>query len=324
MKLSNQPFIAHLVSVAPSQTPGTSAALTKGQGASVQEHTKVEQGPAGARALSSEYPMASDQEIHKRDTRALKLPRAPKPPKPQASKPKPTPQPRPAPKPAPKPAITSKPQGGSTGARGMTSSAKTIGDLHNKKAFTPLTSQLAANARSALVSSAISNVVNIPLSVGQHMVSNAILERIDAQAKMPGAEKKNADGTTTSVDPSATPAQKVEARLEDSEIKVELMINAILSINEGPNAQAVGKRPDAATDTNTRLTSLETTMTAVEAQMKDLGKRYGLIYEPYVAQTPVGESTAESRLDEIEKRHGHMNKMLKRLVRNAQADTEDA
>ncbi|WP_411391019.1 hypothetical protein [Pseudomonas sp. MPB23] len=321
MKLFDQPFIPHLVSTAQPQTPVTSAVLTKDNGASVQERSNVEHCSQGTKTLSTEYPVANDQEIHKRDTRALKFPKPPKPPKPQA--PKPPPQVRPAPRPAPKPAIKPKPQSGSTGTQGVTNSAKTISDLHNKNAFKPLSSELAASARSSFVSSAASNLINIPFSVGQHMVSKAILDRIDAQAKMPGAEKKNADGTATSVDPSATQQQKVEARLEDNEIKVELMTNTILSINEGPNAQAVGKRPDAPTDTNGRLTGLETTMTAVEAQMKDAGKRYGLIYEPYVAPTSANAPTAESRLDAIEKRHAHMNKMLKRLVRNAEADTED-
>ncbi|WP_321362317.1 hypothetical protein [Pseudomonas extremaustralis] len=322
MKLSNQPFLPHLASTAQPQTPGTSAVLIKGNGASVQEHSNTEHGSQRARMFSPEYPMASDQDIHIRDTRALRRASPPKPPKPQAAKP--TAQSRPTPRPVPKPAIKPTPQGAATGTRAATSSAKAISDLHNKHAFAPLSSELAASARSSFVSSATSNLINIPFSVGQHMVSKAILERIDAQAKMPGAEKKNADGTTTSVDPSATQQQKIEARLTDNEIKVELMTNTILSINEGPNAQAVGKRPDAPTDTNGRLTGLETTMTAVEAQMKDAGKRYGLIYTPYVAPTSADVPSAESRLDEIEKRHAHMNKMLKRLVRNAEADTEDA
>ena len=236
MKLSNQPFLPHLASTAQPQTPGTSAVLIKGNGASVQEHSNTEHGSQRARVFSPEYPMASDQDIHIRDTRAL---RRASPLKPKAAKP--TPQSRPAPRPVPKPAIKPTPQGAATGTRAATSSAKAISDLHNKHAFAPLSSELAASARSSFVSSATSNLINIPFSVGQHMVSKAILERIDAQAKMPGAEKKNADGTTTSVDPSATQQQKIEARLTDNEIKVELMTNTILSINEGPNAQAVGK-----------------------------------------------------------------------------------
>ncbi|WP_073526219.1 hypothetical protein [Pseudomonas fluorescens] len=70
--------------------------------------------------------------------------------------------------------------------------------------------------RDALLSSGASNLANSGFTVGQHFVSKGLEERIEAQAKMPGAEVKKPDGT---VDPAATEEQKIQARLTGAEIK---------------------------------------------------------------------------------------------------------
>ncbi|TFY93288.1 type III secretion effector protein [Pseudomonas nabeulensis] len=154
------------------------------------------------------------------------------------------------------------------------------------------------------------------------MASKAIIDRIEAHSEMPGAEKKNVDGTTSTRDPAATEQQKLEARLENAEIKTELMVNTILSLNEGPDAQAVGKDPNAATDADSRLKALESRMSGTEDQMKEIAKRYGLIYEPYAAPESSQTPTETSRMEVVEQRYAHMNKMVKRLIRNAEADAE--
>ena len=217
-----------------------------------------------------------------------------------------------------------KPTVGSAGIRDSLKNTQSISNLHDKNGFKSLRSELADSARSSLISGGVSSLVNIPLSVGEQLASKAILDRIQAQAAMPGAEKKNADGTTTTVDPAATEKQKIDARLEESEIKTETMANQIISINEGPEAKAVGKRADAPTDTSGRLGSLEKNMNGIETQMQDLGKRYGVIYTPYEAPKSSDAPTDKSRMDTIEQRYTHMNRMLKRLVKNAEADVEDS
>ena len=141
---------------------------------------------------------------------------------------------------------------------------------------------------------------------------------------MPGAEKKTAEGTTSTNDPSATEQQKLEARLENAGIKTVVMVNTILSVNQGANAKAVGKDPNAATDTESRLGALENRMSATENQMKEIATRYGLIYPPYEAPESSETPTAASRMEAVEKRYAHMNKMVKRLIKNAEADAEDA
>src|SRR5450830_221046 len=226
--------------------------------------------------------------------------------------------------PTPRPGSQTKPTVGSAGIKDSLKNTQSISNLHDKKGFKSLPSELADSARSSLISGGVSSLVNIPLSVGEQLASKAILDRIQAQAAMPGAEKKNADGTTTTVDPAATEKQKIDARLEESEIKTETMANQILSINEGPEAKAVAKRPDAPTDTSGRLGSLEKNMDGIETQMQDLGKRYGVIYTPYEAPKSSDAPTDKSRMDTIEQRYTHMNRMLKRLVKNAEADVEDS
>jgi hypothetical protein len=91
--------------------------------------------------------------------------------------------------------------------------------------FPPIASSLATQARNSFVEAGVSTLINLPLSVAQHVTSKAMTDRIDAQSKMPGAEKKNVDGTKSTVDPSATDQQKIEARLEGAEIKTELLAN---------------------------------------------------------------------------------------------------
>ncbi|TSD79981.1 type III secretion effector protein [Pseudomonas sp. KBS0710] len=191
--------------------------------------------------------------------------------------------------------------------------------------FPPIASTLASRARDSFVEAGISTLINLPFSVAEHVASKAIADGIYAQSKMPGAEKRNVDGTKSTVDPSATDQQKIAARLEGAEIKTELLVNIILSINEGGDANAVGKDPAASTDINKRLTALEKRMDAVEAQMEDIGKRYGLIYSPYQKPESLEGATDKSRITSIEQRYKHMNLMTKNLIsaKQNQIDLED-
>lgn len=326
MKLADQLYTQSHILSSQSNAQGVNAPRVSGTQQEIADDSKVEHSLSSESGRSSQYPMASEQEIQTVAKQARSFFFKIKPPKPT-----PTPVPKPPVKPAPKPPVTptptpkptptpSKPAGGPNGAGDAVNSSKTISNFHNSNAFPPIARQLAASARSSL----ISTLVNLPFSVGEHIASKAITDRVDAQAKMPGAEKKNADGTISTNDPSATEQQKLEARLESTEIKTEVMVNTILFINEGPNAQAVGKGPRAATDADSRLGALENRMSASENQMKEIAKRYGLIYEPYVAPESSETPTAASRMEVIEKRYAHMNKMVKRLIKNAEADVEDA
>ncbi|CAD0262887.1 conserved hypothetical protein [Pseudomonas veronii] len=212
------------------------------------------------------------------------------------------------------------PKAASPGIKDSLKTTQNINDLHDKNGFPPLSSELASSARNSLISGGVNLLVNIPLNVGEHLASKAIIDRIEAQAAMPGAAKKNADGTTTTVDPAATEKQKIDARLEDSEIKTELMVNQILSINEGSEANAVSKKSDAPKDTAGRLTNQEKTMDGIEAQLQDLGTRYDLVYKPYEAPKSSDAPTDKSRMDAIELRHKHMNRMIKRLITLVESD----
>lgn len=200
----------------------------------------------------------------------------------------------------------------------------TLGQLAERDAF-PIRSSIGATARESLVGAGVRGLVNIPFTAAEYAVSTAVSERIKAQSEMPGATKRNADGTTGTVNPAATAQQKTAARLEDAEIKLELLANQIISINSGPNAQAVAKSPDASTTDSARLEYIEKTQDAAEKQIQDIAKRYDIIYRPYVALATTEEMTTESRLDAIEKRYASMNKVINTLVvlKQNEAETTD-
>lgn len=321
MKVSDQSYNPLLVPTVQPKIPGVTTPEVSGNRGATSDDSHAEQSLKNEGGRSSQYPAASDQENQARYKRAgfrLKFSKAPKPPKP----PKPPVAPKP-PKP-PKFAVPPKnPIGGPNGVQGAVNNSKAIGNLHNANAFTPLSSQLASSVRNSLLSASVGTLIHLPFSVAEHVGSKAIADRIDAQAEMPGAEKKNADGTVTTVDPSATQQQKLDARLEGAEIKTELMVNNILSINEGANAKAMGKDPIAPTDTPSRLAALEKRMSSIEEQMEDIGERYGIIYKPYVASDSSQAPTDESRMKNIEERYAYMNKMTKVLIAARNAIVED-
>ncbi|MDQ0501650.1 hypothetical protein QF016_004315 [Pseudomonas marginalis] len=215
-----------------------------------------------------------------------------------------------------------KPKGASPSMRNSIKNTQDINDLHDKNGFKPLSSELAASARSALINGGTNLLVGIPMSVTEHMASKAIISRIEGQATMPGAEKKGADGKITTVDPAATEQQKIDARLEDSEIKTELMANQILSINEGPEAKAVSKKADASKNTAERLTNQEKTLESIEKQIEDLSKRYDIVHKPYEAEKSSDTPTDKSRMDNIAKHYTHLNKTLMRLINAVDADVK--
>ena len=203
--------------------------------------------------------------------------------------------------------------------------AQAINNLQRSGFFPPISGEVAKVVRNAIVEAAVGGLVNLGFSVAKHVISDTMDKRIKAQSEMPGAEKKNVDGTKSTVDPSATQQQKVDARVEGAEINIELLANKILSINEGPDAPAVGKSSDAPTTTNERLTNLEKTLDAAEGPLGDIAERYGQVYtaSPTAdASTPIA---AEERLDHIEQRYAKMNTMLKRLVwlKEAEAAEEE-
>lgn len=329
MKVSDQSYISLLVPTVQSKKPGVTTPAVSGNHVAAPDRSHVEQSLNNEGGRLSRYPAASDQENQARYKRAgvrfksRKHPKAPKDPK--APKNDPTPLPPGMEKPVKSPVVpkVQKPTGGSKGVQGAVNNSQSIGNLHNANAFTPLSSQLASSVRNSLLNSSVGTLIQLPFSVAEHVGSKAIVDRIDAQAVMPGAEKKNADGTVTTVDPSATQQQKLDARLEGAEIKTELMVNNILSINEGKNAKAVGKDPSAPTDTPSRLAALEKRMDAIEEQMKSIGERYGIVYKPYVALDSSQAPTDESRMKDIEGRYAYMNKMTKVLIASRTAIVED-
>lgn len=189
-----------------------------------------------------------------------------------------------------------------------------INNLQSRGLFPPLAPGLAAVARNAIVEATLSGLVRLAFTPAEYAVSNAMEKRILAQAEMPGAQKKNADGTQSSVDSSATEQQKMDARVEGAEINVELLANSIIAINEGPDASAVGKSPNAPTTTGERLDNLEKLLDAVEGPLEDIAKRYGQLYTRPAASDSSEPRSPESRMDGIEQRYSNMNKMLKRLI----------
>ncbi|WP_262380479.1 hypothetical protein [Pseudomonas sp. WS 5146] len=306
MKLSNQAYVPLLppltnVDVAQPKLPEPPGLLDQSS-----QPTKP-----GAHTLDpNAYPEGTAEEHSNRTIRGFRFrPRIPatrplKPPKP-LTPPKP---PRPAPS-------ASRPSSVASAAN----TARAVGALQ----FPPIASSLAIQARNSFVEAGVSTLINLPLSVAQHVTSKAMTDRIDAQSKMPGAEKKNVDGTKSTVDPSATDQQKIEARLEGAEIKTELLANTILSINEGADANAVGKDPAASTDINARLTGLEKRMDTIEGQMEGIAERYGLVYCPYSEPESSQAPTDKSRVETIEQRYKYMNTMVKKLKAAKEIDKED-
>ncbi len=199
----------------------------------------------------------------------------------------------------------------------------TINKLQRSGFFPPVSAEIAKVVRNAIVEATVGGLVSLGFSVARHVISDKMEQRIKAQAEMPGAETKNADGTKSTVDPSATPQQKIDARVEGAEIKVELLANTILSVNEGPDAPAVGKSPDAPTTINERLANLEKTLDAAEGPLEDIAVRYGQLYTRLSAADSSAPSTPEERLDHIEQRYAKMNKMFKRLVLLKEAEAAE-
>lgn len=283
--------------------------------------------------VGAQYPQASPEELVNRSERAAgrfgapKISVKPKPPKPKPpvpGKPKPsTPKPGPsAPKPAKPRGPSPKPAGGPNGPGAARNTGNDIAGLQQSNAFPPVSPSVAIIVRNALLTSGTSNLVNSGFTVGQHFVSKALEERVAAQANMPGAEVKKPDGTKGTVDPAATEEQKIQARLTGAEINTESLTNSILFINEGSDAEAVVASPDAPTDTQGRLTNLEKRMDAIESQIPELAKRYGLIYTPYVAPESSEAPTDKSRMQTIEKRYAFMNIMIQTLVTLKQKQAE--
>lgn len=353
MKLFDQPYIPSPVPSTPAQTPSISAPVAPSYKEPVTHDSSAGGDLIMNKGSFKDYPMATEGEIqplragtaalrgrhggggHKPPAGGSQNPPATggnKPPAGGSQNPPATGGHKPPATGGQKPPTTGghkpppkKYPGGSNGPAAAAARTNDINDLHQKNAFPPISSLLASSARNALITAGVSTLVGIPFNVGEHIASKAITDRIDAQSKMPGAEVKNPDGTKTTVDPSATQAQKLEARLESSEIKTEVFVNNILSINEGLTANAVGKAPDATTDTDTegRLTGLEHNMGWIEGQMDKIATRYGLIYDPYIAPESSEAPTENSRMANIEQRYAHMNKMMKRLILAKQADTAD-
>jgi len=321
MKLSNQAYVPLLpphtnVNVAQPKLPVPPGLLDRST-----QHTKP-----GAHTLDpNAYPEGTAEEHRNRTIKSLRIrvkaPNSPR--KSNTSKAPKSAQPPPPSTPAtpPKPSRPAPSASGPSSVRNAADNARIASTLP----FNPIAPTLASHARNSFVEAGVSTLINLPFSVAEHVASKAMTDRIDAQSKMPGAEKKNVDGTKGPVDPSATEQQKIEARLEGAEIKTELLANTILSINEGGNADAVGKDSAASTDTNARLTGLEKRMDAIEAQMEDIGKRYGLIYSPYPKPESLEGSTDKSRITSIEQRYKHMNLMAKNLIsaKQNQIDSED-
>lgn len=213
--------------------------------------------------------------------------------------------------------------GGPNSLGNATHNAQAINNLQRSGFFPPVSGEIARVVRNAIVEAAVGGLVNLGFSVAKHVISHKMDQRIKAQAEMPGAEKKNADGTKSTVDPSATQQQKVDARVEGAEIKIELLANKIISVNEGPDAPAVGKSPNAPTTTHERLANLEKTLNAVEGPLGDIAKRYGQLYTPSPAVDSSLPISPEERLDHIEQRYAKMNTMFKRLVALKEAEAAE-
>lgn len=265
---------------------------------------------------STGYPMMSERERMERGLGSLKnkfRPKNPTPPKRPGATKKPDTPPKIG---INKPPAPSRPRTPAT-------ATQELGGLQQRGLLPPLQPSLGTVVRNAIVSASVEGLVSLPFSVGQHADSSSVAARIKAQAHMPGAQKKNLDGTSSTLDPAATQEQVIAARLEAVEIKVEMLVNSIVSINEGPEAKALGKGPNAPTATNERLASLENVLDIAESQMKVIAKEYKLVYEPYVAPASSEAATEMSRLDVIEKRQTEMSKMIKALIAVKQTLAED-
>lgn len=136
--------------------------------------------------------------------------------------------------------------------------------------------------------------------------SNYFQSKIAAHSEMPGAPVVNADGTTGTVDPKATPAQKMDARLTSAEIKAESTANLFIFLNVGPEAKAVQPSADAPTDTEGRLSNLEKTQDVIEKQMPELAERFDIVYKPYKTPASSEPPTEQSRMDNIENRQAYI------------------
>lgn len=310
MKLTNQTYLPPITPSSQPTAPDNSAPLTSGNGQQTADRSKIVYGSNAGNGGGVEYPTASNERVGGSGASGAKASGFFK----LKSKPKPKPNPKPDPIPTPKE--------GSPGAKNSLKNMQDINDLHEKNGFKPLSSELAASARNALINGGANLLVSIPMSVAEHVASKAIINRIEGQARMPGAEKKDADGKITTVDPAATEQQKIDARLEDSEIKTELMANQILSINEGPEAKAVSKKADASKDTAERLTNQEKTLDSIEKQIEDLSERYDIVHKRYKPENSSDTPTDKSRMDNIAKHYTHLNKTLMRLINAAQADAQ--
>nr|WP_153837569.1 MULTISPECIES: type III secretion effector protein [Pseudomonas] len=164
-------------------------------------------------------------------------------------------------------------------------------------------------------------MVASPFTVGNQFASSYFQSKLTAHSEMPGAPVVNADGTIGTVDPNATEAQKMDARLKGAEIKNEATSNLFIFLGLGADAKAVKPSDDAPTDTEGRLTNLEKTLNEIEKQMPELAERFGIVYKPYVAPESSEAPTEQSRMDNIEKRQAYIDKKVEllKIIQNQKA-----
>ncbi|SDU65646.1 hypothetical protein SAMN05216475_5853 [Pseudomonas synxantha] len=169
---------------------------------------------------------------------------------------------------------------------------------------------VAASIRNAFITAGANNVVASPFTVGNQFASSYFQSKLEAQSEMPGAPVVNADGTIGTVDPNATEAQKMDARLKGAEIKNEATSNLFIFLALGSDAKGVQPSDDAPTDTEGRLSNLEKTLDEIEKQMPELAERFDILYKPYVTPESSEAPTEQSRMDNIEKRQAYIDEKV--------------
>ncbi|AZE58289.1 hypothetical protein C4K03_6182 [Pseudomonas synxantha] len=201
-----------------------------------------------------------------------------------------------------------KPAGAQNRPSSNVSAAQSI--VSQSTSLPPAPPTVAATVRNAFISAGANNMVASPFTVGNQFASSYFQSKLEAHSEMPGAPIVNADGTIGTVDPNATEAQKMDARLKGAEIKNEATSNLFIFLDLGWDAKAVQPSENAPTDAEGRLSNLEKTLDEIEKKMPELAERFEILYKPYVTPESSEAPTEQSRMDNIEKRQAYIDEKV--------------
>lgn len=178
--------------------------------------------------------------------------------------------------------------------------------------------------RDAFVGASVNGLVSTPLSIGSYAGSVWSGETIKGNftantpllppAHQP-APSQQVNGTVAAgTNPAEQDATIINLRLDNAETKFLYLANTTQLLVEGGEAKALKKSPDWPTETNERLTKMETLYDAAEKNMQAIAEQNDFVFKPYKEAAAAEPKTVASRLDALDKRNETANNFIGRMI----------